>query len=52
MTDATDRYIVEDGPFGSKPGSSWTDGNGVNQNGAITAIELRSDNRLNAIRAK
>ena len=37
---------------GGDGGSHWTDGSGVNLNGHITAIELRSGGYIDAIRAR
>ena len=46
------KSVIEDGPYGGNGGSHWTDGNGVNLNGQITAIELRSGSEIDAIRAR
>ena len=46
------KYVVEDGPYGGSGGGAWTDGGGVNINGHITAIELRSGSEIDAIRAR
>ena len=46
------QFVVEDGPYGGNGGKSWTDGSGVNLNGDITAMEIRSHSRVDAIRVR
>lgn len=43
---------IEDGPFGGSGGISWTDGTGVHLNGNVTAIAIRSDDEIDAIRVR
>ena len=50
--EAKGKYVVEDGPYGGDGGGAWTDGSGVNINGHVTAIELRSGSEIDAIRAR
>ena len=47
-----EQFVVEDGPYGGNGGISWTDGSGVNLNGDITAMEIRSHSRVDAIRVR
>ena len=46
------KYTIEDGPHGGNGGIPFTDGDGVNLNGYITALELRAHSEIDAIRAK
>ena len=45
----TDKSNLEDGPFGGDGGSEWSDALGFDTNGEITAIEIRSGQRVDAI---
>lgn len=45
-------FVIEDGPYGGYGGIPWTDGSGVNRNGYITAIEIRAQSEIDAIRAR
>jgi hypothetical protein len=44
--------VIEDGPFGGDGGSGFTDGGQIHLNGPITAIELRTGDRIDAIRVR
>ncbi len=43
---------IEDGPYGGDGGSAWTDGGDVHLNGPITAIEVHSGERIDAIKVR
>ena len=47
-----DRFTIEDGPHGGLGGIPFTDGDGINRNGYITALEIRSHSEIDAIRAR
>ena len=45
--------VIEDGPYGyGTEGSTWTDGGGVNENGHISSLEIRSGRFIENIRVK
>ena len=44
--------IFHDGPYGGQGGSNWNDMPKVIVNGPLTAIEIRSDEEIDAIRAR
>ena len=46
------RFTIEDGPHGGLGGIPFTDGDGINRNGYITALEIRSHSEIDAIRAR
>ena len=47
------RREVVHGPFGnSNDGSAWNDNGPISNNGFVTAFEVRTDDRLRAIRAR
>ena len=47
-----ERYTIEDGPHGGLGGRPFTDGDGVNRNGYITALQIRAKREIDAIRAR
>ena len=47
-----ERFTIEDGPHGGLGGIPFTDGDGINRNGYITALEIRSHSEIDAIRAR
>jgi hypothetical protein len=46
------RQVLEDGPYGGSGGSPWTDGGEVHLNGHPTAVDVRTGDRLDALRIR
>ena len=46
------RNVLEDGPYGGSGGSPWTDGGEVHLNGHPSAVDVRTGDRVDALRMK
>ena len=44
--------LTEDGPYGSKGGSPWTDFNTFKENGPLTELQIKSGGDIHALRAR